>query len=194
MGRRKVISPDSVLDAAEQVIARTGAANLTIDAVALQAGISKASVLYVHKTKQQLLEALVTRAMQREDVAHRQAESALGDVSSKVVRGRIDIARTPPPEEFRPVALNLSCAMMLNSELRKTMQTHQTEVIAAILETSTHPRGALLAYLALEGFKFLDFLDFHKWSAEERSQIMQEIDWLVEQIPAATVPQERGND
>ncbi len=84
--------------------------------------------------------------------------------------------------------------MMLNSELRKTMQTHQTEVIAAILETSTHPRGALLAYLALEGFKFLDFLDFHKWSAEERSQIMQEIDWLVEQIPAATVPQERGND
>jgi len=183
MGRKKTISPDSILDAAEQVMADVGVANLTIDAVARQAKISKASVLYEHKTKQALLEELVARAMRRDDEIHQSAQASIGNVDSSTVRGRIEVAKTPPPEEFRPVALNLSSAMILNADLRKTMQTHQSEVIEKILATSTSPRGALLAYLALEGFKFLDYLDFHKWSASERVQILQEIDWLVEQLP-----------
>ncbi|MDV1102126.1 TetR/AcrR family transcriptional regulator [Raoultella ornithinolytica] len=77
MGRKKEISTDSILDAAEQVIGQIGVAKLTIDAVAAQARISKASVLYVHKTKQALLEALVTRAMERDDLIHHEMEVTL---------------------------------------------------------------------------------------------------------------------
>lgn len=183
MGRKKVISTDSILDAAERVIGQAGAAKLTIDAVALEAGVSKASVLYVHKTKQALLEALVTRAMARDNDIHRSAEAAIGNVSNLTLRGRIEVARTPPPEDFRPVALNLSSALILDPALRKTMQSHQQQMIARILETSEKPRAALLGYLALEGFKFLDFLDFYKWSDAERAQILQEISWLAEQTP-----------
>ena len=51
MGRKRTIEPDAVLDAAEQVVMRDGAARLTLDAVACAAGISKASVLYDYKTK-----------------------------------------------------------------------------------------------------------------------------------------------
>ncbi|WP_240224990.1 TetR/AcrR family transcriptional regulator [Rheinheimera hassiensis] len=191
MGRKKVISTDSILDAAEQVMSQIGVAKLTIDAVALQANVSKASVLYVHKTKQALLEALVTRAMLRDDEIHRQAEQSLGDIHNIALKGRIEVAKTPPPEEFRPVALNLSSAMILNTELRKTMQSHQSQMIGRILASSEKPRGALLAYLALEGFKFLDFLDFYKWSSQERQQILQEISWLTEQNPQSG---ETGNE
>lgn len=190
MGRRKEISTDSILDAAEAVMARIGVANLTIDAVAHQAVISKASVLYVHKTKQALLEALVTRAMKRDDSIHQDAELQLGDVDSLALKGRIEVAKTPPPEEFRPVALNLSSALILNPELRKTMQQHQDDVIQRIITTSAQPRGALLAYLALEGFKFLDFLDFHKWTDVERAQILEELSWLAEQnVPSSAHPE-----
>jgi Transcriptional regulator len=190
MGRRKEISTDSILDAAEAVMSRIGVANLTIDAVAHQAGISKASVLYVHKTKQALLEALVTRAMKRDDSIHQDAELQLGDVDSLALKGRIEVAKTPPPEEFRPVALNLSSALILNPELRKTMQQHQDDVIQRIITTSAQPRGALLAYLALEGFKFLDFLDFHKWTDVERAQILEELSWLAEQnVPSSAHPE-----
>ena len=194
MGRRKEISTDSILDAAEAVMARIGVANLTIDAVAHQAAISKASVLYVHKTKQTLLEALVTRAMKRDDSIHQDAELQLGDVDSLALKGRIEVAKTPPPEEFRPVALNLSSALILNPELRKTMQQHQDDVIQRIITTSAQPRGALLAYLALEGFKFLDFLDFHKWTDVERAQILEELSWLAEQNVPSSAPRETSDD
>jgi len=194
MGRRKEISTDSILDAAEAVMARIGVANLTIDAVAHQAGISKASVLYVHKTKQVLLEALVTRAMKRDDSIHQDAELQLGDVDSLALKGRIEVAKTPPPEEFRPVALNLSSALILNPELRKTMQQHQDDVIQRIITTSAQPRGALLAYLALEGFKFLDFLDFHKWTDVERAQILEELTWLAGQNVPSSAPRETSDD
>lgn len=63
MGRKRVIDQQAVLDAAERVVGRDGAANLTIDAVAREAGINKASVLYDHKSKQALVEAVVDRAL-----------------------------------------------------------------------------------------------------------------------------------
>ena len=188
MGRKKEISTDSILDAAEQVIVQIGVAKLTIDAVAAQAKISKASVLYVHKTKQALLEAVITRAMERDDLMHHEMELTLDKDDSVALKGRIEVAKTPPPEEFRPIALSLSSALILNEGLRKTMQQHQAEVIERITTTSTHPRGAMLAYLALEGFKFLDHLDFYKWSAAEREQLLAEINWLADQsVPALPI-------
>jgi hypothetical protein len=70
------------------------------------------------------------------------------------------------------------------------MQQHQDDVIQRIITTSAQPRGALLAYLALEGFKFLDFLDFHKWTDVERAQILEELSWLAEQnVPSSPHPE-----
>jgi len=63
------------------------------------------------------------------------------------------------------------------------MQEHQAATVQRILETSTSPRGALLAYLALEGLKFLEHLDFHNFPAPERSRIIREISWLVDAKP-----------
>ena len=57
MGRTRVIDREAVLLAAERVITRDGAARVTLEAVAAEAGISKASVLYDYKTKQALLKA-----------------------------------------------------------------------------------------------------------------------------------------
>ena len=56
MGRKRAIDQQQVLDAAERVVGRDGAANLTVDAVAREAGVSKASVLYDYKSKQALID------------------------------------------------------------------------------------------------------------------------------------------
>lgn len=50
MGRRRTIDRDQLLDAAEAVIAREGAAGLTIDAVAKEMGITKGGVQYCFGT------------------------------------------------------------------------------------------------------------------------------------------------
>lgn len=79
MGRERVIDQQAVLDAAERVVGRDGAANLTIDAVAKEAGINKASVLYDHKSKQALVEAVVDRAFERDNAHHVGIEEQLVD-------------------------------------------------------------------------------------------------------------------
>jgi AcrR family transcriptional regulator len=53
---------DMLLDAAEAVVARQGIANLTFDAVAAEAGMSKGGLLHHFRTKDRLIEALVKRA------------------------------------------------------------------------------------------------------------------------------------
>ena len=61
MGRRRTIDRSAVLAAAEAVIAEAGAAGLTLDAVAAQAGISKGGVLYCYPSKRALVDALLER-------------------------------------------------------------------------------------------------------------------------------------
>src|SRR5918993_6016011 len=153
MGRRRHIDQNEILNAAEAVVARDGAARLTLEAVAEQAGVSKASVLYDYKTKQVLIEAVVERAVKNDNAFNEKAIEQFGNQQSAVIRGRISAAAKPFPEEFRAVALNLCAALSQDGGLRTTIQRNQAAVIGSILETSAHPRGALLAYLALEGLK-----------------------------------------
>ncbi|ANK72875.1 TetR/AcrR family transcriptional regulator [Ensifer adhaerens] len=192
MGRKRAIDQQQVLDAAERVVGRDGAANLTVDAVAREAGVSKASVLYDYKSKQALIEAVVDRAFERDNAHHAQVEQKIGDIQDRAVRGRIVAAAEPPPEEFRAVALNLSAALTLDAGLRRKMQASQDTTIARILQNSQSPRGALLAYLALEGLKFLEYLDFHHFARADRDEVLREINWLVTATPqAADLPDER---
>lgn len=185
MGRKRAIDQQQVLDAAERVVGRDGAANLTVDAVAKEAGVSKASVLYDYKSKQALIEAVVDRAFERDNEHHARIEATIGDLQDRAVRGRIVAAAEPPPEEFRAVALNLSAALTLDAGLRRKMQASQDATIARILQNSQSPRGALLAYLALEGLKFLEYLDFHHFSRADRDEVLREINWLVTATPQA---------
>ncbi|KQX60561.1 MULTISPECIES: TetR/AcrR family transcriptional regulator [unclassified Ensifer] len=192
MGRKRAIDQQQVLDAAERVVGRDGAANLTVDAVAREAGVSKASVLYDYKSKQALIEAVVDRAFERDNAHHARVEQKIGDIQDRAVRGRIVAAAEPPPEEFRAVALNLSAALTLDAGLRRKMQASQDATIARILQNSQSPRGALLAYLALEGLKFLEYLDFHHFARADRDEVLREINWLVTATPqAADLPDER---
>lgn len=184
MGRKRVIDQQSILDAGEAVVARDGATGLTLDAVAKQAGISKASVIYDYKTKQALIEAIVERAFRADGERHARVETALPKGGSIAIRGRIQVAAEPPPDAFKPVALNLSAALTLDPALRKRMQDSQAATIGRIVAESTSPRGATLAYLALEGLKFLEFLDFHHFDPDERAQIIREISWLVTTTPS----------
>ena len=183
MGRKRVIDQQAILDAGEAVVARSGAASLTLDAVAVQAGISKASVLYDFKTKQALIEAIVERAFRLDREHHAEAEAELASPDNIAIRGRINVAAEPPPEEFKPVALSLSMALTLDAQLRSRMQDSQAETISRIVKTASSPRGALLAYLAVEGLKFLEYLDFHHFSPDERARIIRDIGWLVTATP-----------
>ena len=178
MGRKRAIDPEHILDAAEFVVARDGAARLTLDAVAERAGVSKGSVLYDYKTKQALIEAVVRRAVRVDNEVNDAAARELGGAPDAEIRGRIAAASAPLPDEYRAVALNLVAALAQDERLRSILQANQARVIQGVVSGAAQPRGALLAYLALEGLKFLESLDFHRWPPEERAEILADITWL----------------
>ena len=188
MGRKRSIDRGAVLDAAERVVARDGAARLTLDAVASEAGISKASVLYDYKSKPALIAALVERSVAADNAFNQSRIESLGPVDNATIRGRILAAEAPLPDAFRDVALNLCAALAQDAELRRTIQANQQAVIADIAGSSANPRGALLAYLALEGLKLLESLDYHSWPRAERDAILGDIAWLVDAKPGAGPP------
>lgn len=97
MGRKRLIDQSAILDAAERVVARKGAANLTLDAVAKEAGIGKASVLYDFKSKQALIEAVIDRAFVTDNARHAALEAELAEDGDLAIRGRIRGAANAPP-------------------------------------------------------------------------------------------------
>ena len=188
MGRKRTIDQQEILNAAEFVVARDGAARLTLEALAERAGVSKASVIYDFKSKQALIEAVVQRALRNDNAFNDGVTEKLGNITSSVVRGRIVAASEPFPDEFRAVALNLCAALAQDAQLRRAIQANQAAVIDRIMRTSTNPRGAFLAYLALEGLKLLESLDYHTWPRQERAKILREINWLIDARPEHVKP------
>lgn len=185
MGRHRTIDREAVLAAAERVVMREGAAHLTLEAVAAEAGISKASVLYDYKTKRALIRALVDRRVAVEQKRVQVFVDAEAGKPNADIRGRLAAASRSSSEEDRSVALNLCVALAQDAELREPVQESLRETLAAIAASSTHPRGAMLAFLAVEGLTLLDWFGLLSFPEAERDRLIAEIGWLVGQSPTA---------
>jgi len=183
VGRPRSIDRDAVLGAAQAVAVRDGAGQLTLEAVALEAGISKASVLYDYKTKQALIKALVERRIASESAKVQQIESSLGPVPNTAIRAQLSSELQERSDEDRAVMLSLCAIVSQDADLRHPVQDMIAQRIAHVTETSEKPRGPMLAFLALEGLKALEWLGLHQWPAEERKRLLSEIRWLVDQNP-----------
>tara|TARA_S200002703_G_scaffold19383_1_gene15721 strand:+ start:207 stop:797 length:591 start_codon:yes stop_codon:yes gene_type:complete len=183
VGRPRSIDREAVLDAAQAVAARDGAGHLTLESVAIEAGISKASVLYDYKTKQALMKAVIERRIATENNRIEEIEQHLGPVPNVAIRARLSSELQELSDEDRKVALSLCAVVSQDADLRRPVQDMFARRIAHVMETSDKPRGSILAFLAVEGLKSLEWLGLHQWPSEERKRLLSEIRWLVDQEP-----------
>jgi len=183
MGRKRTIDREAVLDAAQRVVQRDGVAKLTLDAVAAEAGISKASVLYDYKTKPALMRAMVERKIAADEVRVDRIRAAFGNAPNAAVRTRIAAGSDPATEDDQAFTLCLAAAMAQNSDLRHPICSRLGETISEIQATSESPNGALLAFLSLEGLKLMEYFGVYRFDPEDRRQLLEEIGWLVDQAP-----------
>ncbi len=185
MGRHRRIDRDAVLDAAERVVASSGAARLTLEAVAAEAGISKASVLYDYKTKRELIRAVIERRAEAENRRLQTYIDALGGAPDAAIRGRLAGAAEPISSEERTVAISLCSALAQDPELQAPIRDAIRMRVAEIRSASTAPRGAMLAFLATEGLMLLEWFSLAPWSEAERAALIADIGWLIGQQPDA---------
>ncbi|MGV6875092.1 TetR/AcrR family transcriptional regulator [Pseudochelatococcus sp. B33] len=184
MARHRTITREQVLDAAQAVVLRDGAGQMTLGAVAREAGISKARVLYDYKSKQELIKALIERSIGTHRRKIEELAERLDGTSSpgRCIRARIEAVRNLTDEE-RAVTTSLCAAMTNDPDLRKPLLELFDLIIDNLRTTSRKPRGALLAFLATEGLAQLEWLGYQSWRESEREALLADIGWLAEQDP-----------
>lgn len=185
MGRTRKIKKDDILDAAERVVLKLGAAGLSIDAVAQEAGVSKSTVVYDHKSKSALLEALIDRRMGIELERQAVAVAAAADTPHPELFGRIEAAARVVDDTERAVAFAVCASVSSEEKLQQQMRSWTLDDLNA-MAAGPKPKAALMAYLALSGFFVTELFGFHQWSAEEQSSILEGVRMIYTSYPEET--------
>lgn len=173
---------DDILDAAERVVMRLGAAGLSIDAVAQEAGVSKSTVVYDHKSKSALLEALIDRQMSAEKERTRAAVTECADTPHPELFGRIAVAQRMPNDAEKAVALAVSTSVGSEEKLMQDMKDWTADDLRA-MAAGAKPKAAMMAYLALTGFYCTELFDFHSWNEAERNEIIDGVRTIYHSFP-----------
>lgn len=185
MARARKISPDDILDAAVKVVARLGAARLSIDAVAQEAGVSKSRVVYDHKSKQALLEALIERHFKQDAARLEAAVAAEAASPHPELFGRLAQASDPLDDTERAVALAISAALSQDNRVQGLIREWTGNDLKA-MASGERPMAALIAYLALSGLYCTELFAFHHWGELERQRILDGIRAIYTHLPDET--------
>ncbi len=177
MPRPRKHDQDDILDAVERVIARDGV--LSLGAVAKEAGVSKATVLYEHTSKRDLLTALVARTIKADNAFNASCEAGFSGQADAPLLGRIEATkRTRWANGGNAAVLGLISALMQDEALRSEFRSNQESLRAELIEAAADARTTRLAWLALEGFKFQQHMELVAWSETERAEILDDISTL----------------
>ncbi|SDU23319.1 TetR/AcrR family transcriptional regulator [Stappia sp. ES.058] len=177
MPRPRMHDQDRILDAVERVIARDGV--LTLGAVAKEAGVSKATVLYEHTSKRDLLAALVARTIKADNAFNAHCEGEFAGQLDAPLLGRIEAARRMlRGNEGNAAVLGLISALMQDEALRSAFRANQTNLRETLVQAAADARTTRLAWLALEGLKFQQHMELVAWSEAERTEILDDIETL----------------
>lgn len=178
MGRKRIIDCDAVLDAAERVVQRAGAANLTISAVAEAAGVSKATVLYDFKTKHALIGAIVARQIEADERRLQDCidtASANPDIANPQLAGRLQFAAAMPDGQDRASVMTLCVALAADDTVRQRIRAFVQKDMATFVPNCTKDPAPLMAFLALQGYLSLNYFDFYTFPPELRDIIFANV-------------------
>lgn len=167
-GRPRSIDRDKVLDAAEAVVARTGAAGLSFDAVARAAGITKSGVQYCFGTKDKLIRAMIERwgeTFEAEVMAHAGADPSPRDM----IRGHLAATRDSDDSDHSRAAVMMTALLQSPEQVAATRAWYMQR-LANLDMDRPEDRRVVIAFLAGEGafllkaFNLID-LDPEQWNA-----------------------------
>jgi AcrR family transcriptional regulator len=167
-----------ILTAAEELARVAGPGNLSLDAVAARAGVSKGGLLYHFPTKAKLLEALVEQFLDGFDRTLREREAESAGAPDSLVRAYLDIlvsehlCRQPPPS-------GLLAALGEDPDFLAPVRRFDRSLLDRMKANATDPVTALIVYLALHGIKSAQLLNVETIDGEEFAAVVSRLRDLV---------------
>jgi AcrR family transcriptional regulator len=157
----------TILEAASRITARDGALNLTLEAVAKEAGVSKGGLLYHFPNKEALISSMIDEHL----VSWSQAVEAAKD-KEKGAFTRAFVKTTANPVELETqLGSGLLAAVALNPALLGPVKKHYTAWQKQIENDGISPVTATLVRLAADGLYFAEIFDLAPPKGKLRKQL-----------------------
>jgi len=169
---------EKILAAAEELARVAGPGNLSLDAVAARAGVSKGGLLYHFPTKGKLLEALVEAFLGSFDQALREREAESAGAPDSLLRAYLDIlvnehlCHQPPPS-------GLLAALGEDPNFLAPVRRFDRKLLDRMKANATDPTIALVVFLALHGIKSMQLLNIETVDAEEFDRVVTKLRELI---------------
>lgn len=176
MSKPRSIDRNQVLDAAEDIIERNGAAALTIDAVAKAVGISKGGVQSCFGTKHNLVNAMLERWGRHYDACFEKAAGA--EPLSSIEQVKVHVRVTATEEALIARAACHLSAMLESRDQKDWVRAWHAERLGKLDVATEEGRRARMAYLAVEGAFMLRYFGLADMSEQEWQDAFHDIEQL----------------
>lgn len=157
----------TILGAASHVTARDGALNLTLEAVAKEAGVSKGGLLYHFPNKEALISSMIDEHLESWSKAvEAEKDTAKGAFTRAFVKTTVN-----PAQLETELASGLLAAVALNPDLLEPVKKHYGAWQKELEQDGINPVTATLVRLAADGLYFVEIFDLAPPKGNLRKQI-----------------------
>jgi len=184
--------PGKLLDAAEAVVVRQGISNLTLDAVAAEAGMSKGGLLHHFRTKDRLVEALVVRSAENWRACYLEAYGRTPEGPGRMARALLSYCLSDAQgwtDQLRHSSSAVFAALAQNPSLIEPMRAVYSDLHRRIAEDGLPPGVGEAIAAAIDGL----WLDWVLGLAPVNQEVVVRVrialeDMLRRSQPARTLP------
>lgn len=175
-------SRDKLLDAAAGLVAKHGVQNLTIEAVAAEAKVTKGGLIYHFKTRDDLLGALVERMVEQWDVrARMQDATRSGEISVKDALTLLLDETFDMSGEQRTLLTNLLAAAAAHPHLLEPVNALYARHFEAFSHTP-HAGMVMVLAAALDGIALLEVLGIHQFDTQQRQAMREALEKAISEL------------
>ena len=183
---RSTNSRERILDAAEAVVIERGVNDLTLEAVAVQAGVSKGGLLYHFPSKAALVQAMVSRIASL--VEQRYAAELAGEPAGRGRHARallrlMLVSHGAIFPRLKRVAAPLLAAMASNTKLLDPMRRFFHNIHQGMLADGLPAERAWLILAALDGLKFWRVFRLFEPPESDLAQVRQLLEQIIDKYP-----------
>lgn len=166
MAQPRESSRDKILFAAVEVAREAGASNLSLDAVAARAGVSKGGLLYNFPTKASLMRALVEAFLAKFegelDAAADDSDAREGLLAAYIKLSAVEC------EETKPGAAGVLAAIAEDPDFMKPIAAFKRRLLDRLKGDTNDIEMMLIVYLALEGMRSMKLFESDVLTQDER--------------------------
>lgn len=161
---------ERILDAAEEIVIAHGGGELTLEAAARAAGLSKGGVLYHFPTKVALIQAMLTRLITRFEADIQNITEKEGAPEEVFLTAYVQ-ATFRTGERDKRMGAALLAVLAEDPELLKPLRAFYQQRFEALRSPCVRFDRAAMVMLAVEGLFMLELLSLSFLSASEREKL-----------------------